>query len=599
MSREQMYCQNFNPEWETNFFFSQIGNRTICLICGLEPKLVKESQIKLHFLCHHSQQYASYEDSEKLSLIEGLKLVYKECRTYIPEVTSLSEKAHNASYAISLLIAKEGKPFTEGDFIKKCLIEAVKLFGNSLTLEEAASIPLSGKTVRSRILDIGASIEDRLTALLDTCRYFSLCLTENTDNQHTNQLSIFARIVQNDFSYVEELLDFAVLHDVGTEVDIFDAVENTLIKFQTNFSKCTAVVTDGAKAMKGLCVQFKSRDLKFPIIHYIIHQEALCGTDKKLSFAMRKVNKIINAIRGENKFLSHKKFIELLETRNAAYTDVPVHDEVHWFSAANCLNKFFAIRKEIIFFLQEYPILNLEEYSCFITDVSFLCELSVIVDLTTHLNTLSLKLQKPGQSISELCSLVDSFRRRLVLFQNHLSPEQGSFFCFPTCKLIFEEFGTECDFDNHLHILRSFIDHFDKRFIDFDSLRNDLILFDNPLTARIEEHNLECREELCDLQNDISLKTREERGAEFFKTLEESTYPVLRNFAIRIFSMFGSTYLCESLSTEMRNIKTDQRTLLKDSSLLSAIRTSTSSLPIDISDLPSTTKRARKSSLLI
>ncbi|XP_076658381.1 general transcription factor II-I repeat domain-containing protein 2B-like [Halictus rubicundus] len=559
----------------------------MCLICGFVPTVVKKCNIERHFLCRHSQQYSAYENSEKLDLIKGLKLVYEESRTYVPKNSSSSEKARNASYAISLLIAKKNKPFTEGDFIKKCLIEAVKSFGNSLTLEEAAAIPLCKNAVESRISDIGASIEEKLSVLLDTCRYFSLCLTEST-----NQLNIFARIVQNDFSHVEELLDCVVLHDTTTGVDIFNAVENTLKKFQTNFSKCSAVVINGAKAMTGamtgLYVQFKSRDLNFPMIHCIIHQEVLCGTDKKLSLAMRKLTKIINALEGENKFLSHRKFMELVEMHKGVYNDVTLHDEVCWFSAAKCLNLFFAIRKEIVLLLQEYPVLNQEEHSFLQTDVSYLCELSLIVDLTTHLNTLNLKLQKPGQSISKLCSHVDSFRRRLVLFRNHLNTEQKNFFSFPSCKLVFEEFGTKCDFDNHLHILRSAIVRFDKLFTDFDSLRNDLILFDNPLTAKIEEQAPEYREELCDLQHDISLKTRKETGAEFFKTLKESTYPILRNFAIRIFSMFGSNYLCECSSSTMRSIKTEQRTLLNNSTLLSAMRTATSSVPIDISDLPST-----------
>jgi len=36
-----------------------------------------------------------------------------------------------ASYAISLFIAKYSKPFIEGDFIRECLIEAIKSFSNS------------------------------------------------------------------------------------------------------------------------------------------------------------------------------------------------------------------------------------------------------------------------------------------------------------------------------------------------------------------------------------------------------------------------------------------------------------------------------------
>lgn len=66
-----------------------------------------------------------------------------------------------------------------------------------------------------------------------------------------SQLSIFTRIVQDDFSCVEELLDFVALQGTTTGIDIFRAVENTLKKVNIDFTKCSSIVTDGAKAMKG------------------------------------------------------------------------------------------------------------------------------------------------------------------------------------------------------------------------------------------------------------------------------------------------------------------------------------------------------------
>ncbi|XP_011172686.3 general transcription factor II-I repeat domain-containing protein 2-like [Solenopsis invicta] len=172
------------------------------------------------------------------------------------ENATCSVKAVTASYAISNLIAKNSKPFCEGKFIKECLIAAVESFGNSMTIEEAASIPLSDKTVKSRIGDIASSLETKLKSLLESCAFFSLCLDESTDIRHVSQLSIFARIVQNDFSHVEELLDFVPLHNRTTGRDIFNAVNKTLQKFGIDFSKCSAIVTDGAKAMIGPKMDF-------------------------------------------------------------------------------------------------------------------------------------------------------------------------------------------------------------------------------------------------------------------------------------------------------------------------------------------------------
>lgn len=71
-----------------------------------------------------------------------------------------------------------------------------------------------------------------------------------------SQLSIFARIVQNDSSYVEELLDFVPLHSTTIGADIFEAVNQIRGKFNINFSKCSVVATGGAKVMVGSKIEF-------------------------------------------------------------------------------------------------------------------------------------------------------------------------------------------------------------------------------------------------------------------------------------------------------------------------------------------------------
>ncbi|XP_018394276.1 PREDICTED: general transcription factor II-I repeat domain-containing protein 2B-like [Cyphomyrmex costatus] len=527
-----------------------------------ELSVAKKFVIEKHFKNRHEKNYSNYSNSEKLSVIEGLKLVHQE--NSIPSSSSNDDSSSlQASYAVSLLIAQNSKPFTEGAFIKDCIIETVKAFGNSLTLEQAVNIPLSAKTVTSRIADINDSIGDKLQDLLKSCKYFSLCLDESTDIRHMSQLSIFTRIVQNDYSCVEELLDFVVLRDTTTGLDIFLAVEETLKKFNIDFSKCSSITTDGAKAMTGSKIgfagQLKQRNLNIPIIHCIIHQEALAGKVVKLSTAMETITKIINEIKGGHKFLTHRKFKLFLDEHKAVYTDVPLHCPVRWLSAAKY--------------------------------VTFLTELAFITDISNQLRFLNLKLQKMNQNISQLVSHVNSFRRKLQALKSHLN--DNIFHFFPSCQIILEEHGNVCNFKEYTHFLDSLIDEFDKRFTCFEKLKTELILFENPLTAPIEEQHLDLQDELFDLQNDISLKTIKETGVDFYKMLKESSYPKLRDFGLRIHSMFGSTYLCETSFSKMKLIKNERRSSLSDNSLPRLIRIATSNMKIDVSAFAR--KRFRKS----
>jgi len=127
-------------------------------------------------------------------------------------------------------------------------------------------------------------------------------------------------------------ISFDFLYNTTTGIDIFEAVNQTLQKFDIDFSKCSVIVTDGAKAMigskNGFFGQLKQRSLKVPVIHCIIHQEALCEKVVKLCTAMQIVTKIINTIKGGHKFLSHRKFQYFLEEHNALYKDVPLYCEV-------------------------------------------------------------------------------------------------------------------------------------------------------------------------------------------------------------------------------------------------------------------------------
>jgi len=130
--------------------------------------------------------------------------------------------------------------------------------------------------------------------------------------------------------------------------------------------------------------------------------------------------------------------------------------------------------------------------------------------LTNHLNNLNLKLQKTNQ-ISPLVSHIfeSSFRRKLLLFKkkkHHI--ENNILHFYPCYHILFKEHGTSCNFKRHLYLIESLIKQFDTRFSDFDMLRKYLILFENPFTTQIEDQSLDLQAELCDLQCDLSLKTR-------------------------------------------------------------------------------------------
>jgi hypothetical protein len=130
-------------------------------------------------------------------------------------------------------------------------------------------------------------------------------------------------------------------------------VRNCVDKYD-GFDKCSSIVPDGAKAMVGEQKVFsgllRKSDVKCPIFHCIIRQEALGGKSVQQSNCMKVAVKITNLIRGGNRSLSHHKFCSFLEEIDASYGDLLLHSRIRWLSAGKFHEQFFALRREIPLF---------------------------------------------------------------------------------------------------------------------------------------------------------------------------------------------------------------------------------------------------------
>ncbi|XP_066601763.1 general transcription factor II-I repeat domain-containing protein 2A-like [Prorops nasuta] len=214
---------------------------------------------------------------------------------------------------------------------------------------------------------------------------------------------MFVRIVQDDFSYTEELLFFFPLHDTTTGADIFSAVENTFEKFNINFSKFSCNVTDGAPSMLGtrigLARQLFQRHIKVPLIHCIIHQEALCGNAIKITAAMKMVTKIINFIKGGYISLTHRQFKLFLSEHDSLYKDIPLYSD-----------------NEIMMFLQSIAMTSAmyNEFKSFLEDIDSL--LSHIDSFIAKLNMLMHNLIH--NSFYHFPAYLQALRKDLILYEN-------------------------------------------------------------------------------------------------------------------------------------------------------------------------------------
>ena len=97
---------------------------------------------------------------------------------------------------------------------------------------------------------------------------------------------------------------------------------------------------------------------------------------------------------------------------------------------------------------------------------------------------------------------------------------------------------------------------FENRFKDFDRLKPNLYLYNNPIDVDVETQLSAFQLKLCELQCDPFLLSRKnETQKRFWKLVSKDKFPILKDFAQKMHSMFGSTYVCESTFSTIKLVK--------------------------------------------
>ncbi|CAI6345817.1 unnamed protein product [Macrosiphum euphorbiae] len=131
---------------------------------------------------------------------------------------------------------------------------------------------------------------------------------------------------------------------------------------------------------------------------------------------------------------------------------------------------------------------------------------------------------------------------------------------------------------------------FKLRFSDFKANETYFNLFSISFSLPVEDVPENMQIEIIDLQNNKVLKEKYnyvELSIFYSKYINTETYPNLRNNALRMMSLFGSTYTCEHIFSRMKIVKSKNRVRLTDSHLESSLRIASSKIQPNINKLVS------------
>uniref|UniRef100_A0A8D8SJW9 General transcription factor II-I repeat domain-containing protein 2B n=4 Tax=Cacopsylla melanoneura TaxID=428564 RepID=A0A8D8SJW9_9HEMI len=398
----------------------------------------------------------------------------------------------------------------------------------------------------------------------------------------TAQLAIFIRGVDENFTIHEELAALYPMKETTRGEDVFLSLKEVLQKYGLKFNNLAGIATDGAPSMVGkneglvalIRKHFDFSDTPLMQYHCIIHQVHLCAKKVNFEGVMKVVVKTVNFIK--SKGLNHRDFQTFLEQMESEYGDVLYYSEVRWLSRGKMLDRVFQLKDEIKVFMS-LKGKDILEFS----DPDWLCDFGFLVDITKHLNNLNLQLQGKNNFIHDLFGKIRAFEMKLKLFKSQLKDQ--NFAHFPALKTC-DPVSTE----RYVLTITDLETHFDSRFSDFKNNEFDMKVFYSPFNVCAEDVNETIQMELIDFQSNPSLKEKFTNTGliEFYsKYLKQSEFPNIYKNALRMASLFGSTYICEQFFTQMKIVKSKTRTKITDRHLENTLRIATTKMDTDIDNL--------------
>ncbi|CAL9683639.1 unnamed protein product [Knipowitschia caucasica] len=541
---------------------------------------MKPSHLQRHLTTKHPESAGKAEEFYKRKLMG-----FKTSQSVIKKAASVSSKALEASYAVSLLVAKSKKPHT---IVEQLILPAATALAEKMIDKRAAdafkTVPLSNNTVSRRIADMSSNIVEQVVSKMRRAGHFALQLDEMTDVSGEAQLLAFVRY-KDESDINEHVLFCKALPGKTTGEEIFQVIDSFFKEHDIEWTYCTHICTDGAAAMsggvKGLLGQVKKVNTEIKWLHCIIHREALASkrVSPELSAVLDDAVKVINFI--HSRPLNRRLFQTLCQESGTEHEQLLLHTDVRWLSRGKTLLRLYELHNEVYVFLKEHQ----HSLAVVFEDAEWVARLAYLADVFSKLNELNLSLQGKESHILNMYDKVKGFTKKLELWLRKCDEMDVS--CFPLLQthLTTSELPRRAVVKIVKAHLTKLSTDFNQYFQDIDKHSERLDWVRNPFIMSESSKNLPAvlQEQLMDLFSDRGLKMGHTTKTltEFWCDVEKE-YADLGKRALSELLPFGSTYLCEVTFSALTHIKTKHRNRLAvESSLITAV----ASLSPDISKL--------------
>ena len=226
----------FNVEWELQFYVVAVKDKMMCLLCNCMIRTVKKYNANQHYTTHKNHKYVALKGEARKEALKKMKLHNQQQRQVFQSVSRQGTNITEATYRIAYILGKKGKPYSDAELIKYCIIEAVSCL-DSDRVYKYKKLPLSRRIITDRQHELALSVSEQLYALCqneDVC--YSIALDEATDINDSAQVLFFIRLITLDFQCFEELLGLGTLSERIRGIDVLNLFKEKFCKINLNLT---------------------------------------------------------------------------------------------------------------------------------------------------------------------------------------------------------------------------------------------------------------------------------------------------------------------------------------------------------------------------
>ena len=177
----------------------------------------------------------------------------------------------------------------------------------------------------------------------------------------------------------------------------------------------------------------------------------------------------------------------------------------------------------------------------------------------------------------QLLNDILAFEDMLKLFKCQLEARNLTHFQY--CAKVQQTSPIPYPCSKYVDFIMKLKDQYEERFAEVKKKLNLFRLVENPFAIKVEEVPGKFQMALLDLQNNSFLQahfnSNERDLLSFYRLLEPSDFPEIRIVALRTFTVFGLTYICEQTFSLMKALESLERSSLTDRHLHVSLRACT------------------------